>query len=355
MRLFIFICLLLPQLVFSQEKMSYVIYRAQLLDSSLQKQDIQFPNKRIVYRKGDAIYQRDFIQDIPTANFVKIDGESLTVFTAKQNEKIALTSQTNYPDYEVIERVKKQKQIAGIWADYLSLKSGKDTIHVYESKAHDGFYCPVFPTNHLVLSYQQWFKNIGWLSFEAIEIGEQLMETLPEVNEASFKKTDQVNYQQEQESIIAQLQEKIDRNVASMLGKKAKKFQLTTIDGTRYSSNQLKGKVIVLNFWFVNCGPCRREMPELNQLVQQYDENESVVFLGLALDPPHELPDFLEKNTFLYDIAGDAIYLCDKFKVTNYPSNVIIDKNGNITTYLVGFTPGIGNKLKIAIDDALSD
>jgi thiol-disulfide isomerase/thioredoxin len=342
-------------MVIGQEQSAYIIYQTQVIDTEVKEQNVPVPNKRIVYRKDNAIYQRDFFQGVPAINFSKIDGENLIEFTAQQDEKIALTSKISYPDYTATKREERQKQIAGIWADRITLESVKGTVYLYVSAAYEGFYCPVFGSSQLVLGYQQWFEEIGWVQFEAIEVGQQLTEVLPAINESAYKKVDKANYQAEQKSMLTQLQEKIDRNVASMLGKKAKKFLLTTLEGERINSSQLKGKVIVLNFWFINCGPCRREMPELNQLVQQFEGNEAVVFLGLALDPPHELPDFLEKNTFLYNIAGDAIYLSDKFKVTNYPTNIIIDKNGKITTYLVGFTPGIGHKLKTEIDRALSD
>ena len=55
-------------------------------------------------------------------------------------------------------------------------------------------------------------------------------------------------------------------------------LSLTTIDGEKYDTTSLKGKVVVLNFWFVDCPPCRKEIPELNKLVKKYDKKRHCFF-----------------------------------------------------------------------------
>jgi hypothetical protein len=57
---------------------------------------------------------------------------------------------------------------------------------------------------------------------------------------------------------------------SELIGTDASNFSVTDINGNEYSLNSLKGKIIVMNFWFVECKPCAMEMPELNELVKNY-------------------------------------------------------------------------------------
>jgi len=70
-------------------------------------------------------------------------------------------------------------------------------------------------------------------------------------------------------------------------------FSVTDIKGNTYTSEELKGKVVVLNFWFIGCAPCRIEIPGLNEMVKHYDKEE-VVFIAFALDGKEELKKFDE-------------------------------------------------------------
>jgi thiol-disulfide isomerase/thioredoxin len=104
-------------------------------------------------------------------------------------------------------------------------------------------------------------------------------------------------------------------------------FDAVSLDGKHWSLQQLKGKIIALNFWFVGCLPCRKEIPVLNQLVEQY---KGVVFLGLALDGEVQLGDFLKKFPFHYEIIPNAQKIADGFHVAAYPTHILINPAGEI-------------------------
>ena len=53
-------------------------------------------------------------------------------------------------------------------------------------------------------------------------------------------------------------------------GKSFGKFKTTDMNGNKINTQDLKGKTIVMNFWFINCPPCRTEIPHLNKLVDKY-------------------------------------------------------------------------------------
>jgi peroxiredoxin len=117
-------------------------------------------------------------------------------------------------------------------------------------------------------------------------------------------------------------------------------FTAKDINGNKYKLKELRGKIVVLNFWFIKCPPCQAEIPELNKLVQHYKDT-SIVFLGIALDEKNELTEFLEKTPFEYSIVHNARYLSEQYKISSFPTHVIIDKEGKVyfhTTGLAGNT-----------------
>ena len=77
---------------------------------------------------------------------------------------------------------------------------------------------------------------------------------------------------------------------------------LQMIDGSVKSFSEYKGKLLVINFWYINCGPCIAEMPYLNDLVNQY-QNENVNFLALSFDTNQDIKSFLETTDFKYELG----------------------------------------------------
>ena len=116
-----------------------------------------------------------------------------------------------------------------------------------------------------------------------------------------------------------------------MEGAKIPEFDFTDINGTRYTSENTKGKTILLKNWFINCTACVLEFPELNQLVDDYKNNNNFLFISLATDKNEDLQKFLSKKPFKYTTVGNQKdYIINKLNVTEYPTHFIIDKNGVI-------------------------
>ncbi len=122
-------------------------------------------------------------------------------------------------------------------------------------------------------------------------------------------------------------------------GKKAAPgFEIKTIDGESLRLADLRGKVVVLNFWFIGCAPCRVEIPGLNKLVEEFGAGD-VVFIGLALDKADPLRDFRKTNPFKYKIAAESQKVASSFGVGSYPTHILINKQGEIEFFLVGGSP----------------
>jgi thiol-disulfide isomerase/thioredoxin len=119
-------------------------------------------------------------------------------------------------------------------------------------------------------------------------------------------------------------------------GNKFKGEKFTAINGDKFDLRTSTGKIYILNFWFINCPPCKQEIPELNELVKKYESNKDVVFIGIALDSSSELKEFLKTNPFNYNIVDDGDYYAKKYGVRYYPTHVIIGKDDLIKFSTVG-------------------
>ena len=112
------------------------------------------------------------------------------------------------------------------------------------------------------------------------------------------------------------------------------------------------GKVVVMNFWFINCGPCVVEIPILNELVADYKKNKDVVFLALsAQDTAAAIQDFLKETPFNYEHIPEAGAYAKELDIYAYPTHLIIDQEGKIQFMSSGLVPIF--VLKAMIDEAL--
>ena len=131
-----------------------------------------------------------------------------------------------------------------------------------------------------------------------------------------------------------------------------------TLSGESYDSSALAGKILVINFWFMSCVPCRAEMPALNRLVEEY-KGKNVLFLGFATDPADRLKtNFVSKSLFDFTIIADASRIANSFHFFGYPSTYVVDGKGIIRKAWLG---GVDKspldpyyRAKEAIDDLLT-
>lgn len=130
-------------------------------------------------------------------------------------------------------------------------------------------------------------------------------------------------------------------------------FKINNMQGEEVELKSLIGKVVVMNFWFINCRPCVEEMPELNSLVKQYKNNKDVVFLAITHDKKANVTTFLKKKSFDYQILPDAQQIMDDYIVMGFPTNIVLDKKGDIQYQSMGFRHKIDGILNDEIRHAL--
>ncbi len=134
---------------------------------------------------------------------------------------------------------------------------------------------------------------------------------------------------------------------------KAPNFSVKDLHGVEYDLERLRGKVIVLNFWFIACKPCVQEIPELNELYEEFRGDTNVVFLSFTFDEADQVSKFLEKNTFSYPVAVKQNSIIELYKIEGFPTNLIIDREGRFYRKYMGGFSGIGKLLSGSVRDVL--
>lgn len=121
---------------------------------------------------------------------------------------------------------------------------------------------------------------------------------------------------------------KLNRN--SFEGRTAPEFTAKTMDGNSITPADTRGKVLVLNFWYIGCPVCRSEKPKLNELKTKFRGEDDVLFISFALDTPKDLAEFTKTAPFNYHLVADARSSMELFGVDTYPKNVVIGGDGKI-------------------------
>jgi thiol-disulfide isomerase/thioredoxin len=119
--------------------------------------------------------------------------------------------------------------------------------------------------------------------------------------------------------------------------KAAVNFTLQDISGNKVSLNDYRGKVVVINFWATWCGPCLREMPELEKIYQNYCA-KNVQILGIAVvSNEKEIPKQIRMTGVTYPILlGNKNLIAEYDYFTSMPHTIIIDPEGNIYRQMEG-------------------
>src|ERR1700744_5049705 len=113
-------------------------------------------------------------------------------------------------------------------------------------------------------------------------------------------------------------------------GKAIHFINMTDINGKKIKAGSLAGKIVVMNFWFIGCPPCRYEIPQLSKIADDYKNNKDVVFIAIATDSAGALREFLKNNTFNYQLIGDGAELHKKYGIKTCPLSLVINKDGTI-------------------------
>lgn len=132
---------------------------------------------------------------------------------------------------------------------------------------------------------------------------------------------------------------------ALQTGAPAPSFQLNSSGGKPVALADLKGQIVLLNFWASWCGPCRQEMPILEQLNRQYHA-KGVALLGVNVEPDSAAAvNWLKATPVTFPILFDTDSKVSKlYEVEGMPNTVIIDRKGVVRYIHRGYSAGAENE-----------
>ena len=140
-------------------------------------------------------------------------------------------------------------------------------------------------------------------------------------------------------------------------------FALKGLDGNTAKLSDLKGKVVVVDFWATWCGPCKMSFPFLQKVYEKYRSNPDVKILALdtwesvtGKEREDLVKKFMDDNRYTFPVLFDEDFVT-KYGVTGIPTKFIIDKMGMIQVKSIGFDngPKMIDEMTIAIDLMLGD
>jgi len=118
---------------------------------------------------------------------------------------------------------------------------------------------------------------------------------------------------------------------------KAPDFSLTNIDNERFKLSDSSGKVIILNFFATWCPPCRKEMPDFNEIAAQYADKVKIIGINVGNEDIDRVREFVERNGLKFTIAIDEGKVTALYGPINaIPVTVIIDREFNIYKRYIG-------------------
>ncbi|HLN64259.1 MAG TPA: TlpA disulfide reductase family protein [Symbiobacteriaceae bacterium] len=101
--------------------------------------------------------------------------------------------------------------------------------------------------------------------------------------------------------------------------------------------SELKGQIVLLNFWATWCGPCRQEMPHLDQLQKEMAGKVRVIALGAdPREKPETLAAYAKDRQLSLTVAHDGGAASQVYQAYGLPASVFIDKNGFIRQRVTG-------------------
>lgn len=144
-------------------------------------------------------------------------------------------------------------------------------------------------------------------------------------------------------------------DAAALEGKPSPDFSLLDESGAEVKIADLKGSVVVIDFWATWCPPCREGLPVLDKMATERKGKGLKVFAVNLRETKEQVAEFKAKTSLglpvLFDTEGKV---ADLFKVTGIPQTVVIDREGVVRKVVIGFTPELEKSVAKMVDELLA-
>ena len=127
--------------------------------------------------------------------------------------------------------------------------------------------------------------------------------------------------------------------VAFFATQAAPQVQFVTLNGERIATADLRGKVVLVNFWATSCVTCVQEMPEIVETYRKYQaKGFETVAVAMSYDPPNYVAHFTQQRALPFKVALDSTgEIAKRFgDVRLTPTTIILDKRGNVIKRYLG-------------------
>lgn len=132
------------------------------------------------------------------------------------------------------------------------------------------------------------------------------------------------------------------------IGDPAPSFRIRTVNGAEFAIDELRGKVVLLNFFATWCGPCLQELPHIQELWRQYGSRADFALLVIGREESDEsVRAFMEKHGYTFPVAADperSVY--SRFAEELIPRTYLVARDGKIHYATTGFNEGELQRLK---------
>ncbi len=127
-------------------------------------------------------------------------------------------------------------------------------------------------------------------------------------------------------------------------GSIAPDFTLENRQGQQVSLSQLRGKVVIVNFWATWCPPCKREMPSMEALYKTFKDDDLVLLaINVEKEGRKSVAEFLQESPYSFPILfDDRAQVQTLYGVFQFPESFIIDRNGMVVKKVIGAVHWMG-------------
>ncbi len=139
------------------------------------------------------------------------------------------------------------------------------------------------------------------------------------------------------------------RGIGDLLetGTPAPAFNLKTMAGTSVSLEDYRGKTVMLQFWATHCGPCRREVPALNEVYRELGPGDAVLAIDSGGEGEERIRAFMTEEGVEYPVAIGTVEMVDRYQVNALPTIYIVGPDGMIRSRDIGQSSRWGMKTRM--------
>jgi|688.fasta_scaffold98210_5 thiol-disulfide isomerase/thioredoxin len=318
-----------------------------------EKKSPAYINEIVLIFNKDILVERKFGSKISSQNnFTLLNYKTLKGYNCYVSESSKIGLEYNFYEPKVPVKTitdSTQKSVFGYPCERAVVNINNNPKEVIYTKKIGLKYCLEFMIDGFLLEYPGFSKRLGNYTVKAKKItyNNSLPESLFSLDGFTIQTMEDYAKKSKEK------EEKFREQRSRMIGIKAPNFSERSIKNKKLDSKKLLDQIIVYNFWFTTCPPCKAEIPKLNQLRDKY-KDKNIEFIAIALDPEYLIQEYIQKNPFNYDIIAEGRWIAEKFEISSYPTNIVVDKKGVVQFYEVGYKSDIVERMSNEIDKIFS-